>query len=97
MKRRHRCPWTTAPAPAWTVEAGAVVVREGFVYTVAELVRPGLPRGPDGLGACVVLALAHPAGRRGRPRRFEAPTLQLLACDPVELRADAEPADWTGF
>jgi hypothetical protein len=96
-KRRHRNPWPVTTAQAWTLEPGAVVVVGGFDYVVAGVDRLGLPLAPDGDGAEVVATLAHPVKRRGRPRAFDPPALDLLATDEVELRAGDAPTDWTRF
>lgn len=95
-KRRHRSPWRTEPAAVWRLEHGAAVVVDGFDYVVERIERDGLTMAPDGEGFLVRVALAHPSGRRGRPRSFPAPTLELTAADPIALRVEA-PADWRGF
>lgn len=95
-RRRHRCPWAVETVGAGEVAAGDRLVIDGYDYTVTQAVPAGLALDRDGWPLAVELALAHPTGRRGRPRGFAAPDpLEIDRLRPVQRVAGA--ADWRGF
>lgn len=95
-RRRHRNPWRVEVVAADRLAAGDRVAVDGFDYVVAAIEPDGLALAPDGGALSVRLELAHPTGRRGRPRSFPAPapaTLDRL----VAVQRIAGAADWRGF